>query len=110
MKNRDLFVRDPAVTPLMNNGQARIDDGRSDQERNTLREELSNFVCEGQYADGTLRIFESFLGQLGSTSQPAAWVSGFQPLGGRKNAAGCRVYAASHRRAAFGLPLAGGTR
>ena len=81
MKNRDIFVRDPAVTPLMNNGQARIDDGMTDQERHTLREELSNFVCEGQYADGTLRILESFLGQLGGTSQPAAWVSGFYGSG-----------------------------
>ena len=81
MKNRELFVRDPAITPLMNNGQARIDDGMTDQERHTLREELSNFVCEGQYADGTLRILESFLGQLGGTSQPAAWVSGFYGCG-----------------------------
>lgn len=81
MKNRDLFLRDPAVTPLMNNGQARIDDGMTDQERQTLREELSNFVCEGQYADGTLRILESFLGHLGGTSQPAAWVSGFYGSG-----------------------------
>ena len=80
-KNRDLFVRDPAVAALMNNGQARINDGMTDQERKTLREELSNFVCEGQYADGTLRILESFLGSLGGTSQAAAWVSGFYGSG-----------------------------
>lgn len=79
--NRELFVRDPAVTPLMNNGQARIDDRLTAQERRTLREELANFVCEGQYADGTLRILESFLSHLGGTSQPAAWVSGFYGSG-----------------------------
>jgi len=79
--NRELFVRDPAVTPLMNNGQARIDDGLTEQEWDTLREELSNFVCEGQYADGTLRIIESFLSHLGGTSQAAAWVSGFYGSG-----------------------------
>jgi len=81
MKNRELFVRDPAVTPLMNNGQARIDDGLTEQERQTLREELSNFVCKGQYSDGTLRILESFINHLGGTNQPAAWVSGFYGSG-----------------------------
>lgn len=80
-KNRELFQRDPATTPLMNNGQARIDDGQTDRERKTLREELSHFVCEGQYADGTLRILESFLAHLGDTNQPAAWVSGFYGSG-----------------------------
>jgi len=79
--NRELFIRDPVATPLMNNGQARIDDGLTEQERRTLREELENFVCEGQYADGTLRILESFLRHLGGTSQPAAWVSGFYGSG-----------------------------
>lgn len=79
--NRELFVRDPAVTPLMNNGQARIDDGLTEQERKTLREELANFVCEGQYSSGSLRILESFLNHLGGTSQPAAWVSGFYGSG-----------------------------
>lgn len=81
MKNRELFERDPAVARLMNNGQARIDDGTTDKERETLYEELSNFVCEGQYASGMLRIIESFLTNLGNTSQPAAWVSGFYGSG-----------------------------
>jgi len=77
MKNRELFQRDPAVARLMNNGQARITDGMTDKEFETLREELSNFVCEGQYASGMQRILDSYLGNLGNTSQPAAWVSGF---------------------------------
>jgi len=77
VKNREIFLRDPAATELMNDGQARIDEGQSDQERRTLREELSHFVCEGQYARGMLRILESFQKHLGGTSQPAAWVSGF---------------------------------
>jgi len=81
MKNRELFERDPAVARLMNNGQARIDDGTTHKERETLYEELSNFVCEGQYASGMLRIIESFLTNLGNTSQPAAWVSGFYGSG-----------------------------
>ncbi len=81
MRNRDIFLRDPATAKLMNNGQARINHDLSSQERATLREELTNFVCEGQYADGTIRILESFLGQIGSTNQPAAWVSGFYGSG-----------------------------
>ena len=81
MKNRDIFLRDPATAKLMNNGQARINDGMTAQEWDTLREELSNFVCEGQYADGMLRILEAFLGRVGSTGQSGAWVSGFYGSG-----------------------------
>ncbi|MBP7937491.1 MAG: BREX system P-loop protein BrxC [Phycisphaerae bacterium] len=81
MKNRELFVRDPAVSELINNGQARITEGRTEQERRVLREELSHFVCEGKYADGIIRMLESFLGNLGSSQQPAAWVSGFYGSG-----------------------------
>jgi hypothetical protein len=85
MKNREIFLRDPATARLMNNGQARISEGGTPQERETLqkelREELSNFVCEGQYADGMLRIMDSFLGHVGGTNQPAAWVSGFYGSG-----------------------------
>ena len=77
MKNRDLFQRDPTAEKLLNDGQARIEDALSDRERKTLRWELANFACEGQYAEGLLRILHSYLKNLGSTSQPAAWVSGF---------------------------------
>ena len=68
MNNRELFQRDPIAASLMNNGQARIDDARTARERETLREELSNFVCEGQYADGMLRILDSYLQNIGNTS------------------------------------------
>lgn len=81
LNNRDLFLRDPATTRLMNNGQARIVDGMTEREMQTLREELANFVCEGQYADGMRRILESFLAHVGGTNQPAAWVSGFYGSG-----------------------------
>jgi hypothetical protein len=77
MKNRELFLRDPASSALMNNGQARINDGQTEQELLTLKEELTNFVCEGQYEDGAIRILESYIRHFGGTSQPAAWVSGF---------------------------------
>jgi len=77
MKNRELFLRDPASSALMNNGQARINDGQTELELQTLREELINFVCEGQYEDGAIRILDSYIRHFGGTSQPAAWVSGF---------------------------------
>ena len=81
MKNREIFLRDPATAKLMNNGQARISDGMTGQEWATLREELSNFVCEGQYADGMMRILEAFLGRVRGTDQSGAWVSGFYGSG-----------------------------
>jgi len=81
MKNRELFVRDPATSELINNGQARISEGKTEQERKVLRDELSHFVCEGKYADGTIRMLESYLGNLGGSQQPAAWVSGFYGSG-----------------------------
>ena len=71
MKNREIFLRDPATAKLMNNGQARINDGMTAQEWATLRDELSNFVCEGQYADGMVRILEAFLGRVGGTECPS---------------------------------------
>jgi len=77
MKNSSLFVRDPASSALMNNGQARINDGKTELEQQTLREELANFVCEGQYEDGAVRILESYIRHFDGTSQPASWVSGF---------------------------------
>ncbi len=65
----------------MNNGQARLADTGTDKERAELIAELQNFVCEGQYADGLIRIVDSFLHHIGGTNQPAAWVSGFYGSG-----------------------------
>jgi hypothetical protein len=73
---RDLLQRSPSL-PLVNQGQARIADKRDERAMAELQAELSTFVCEGQYADGLARIIESFLKNLGHTSQQAAWVSGF---------------------------------
>jgi len=77
MKIKDTLQRDPAVHPLINQGQARISDDRSDRTLAELRGELETFVCEGQYADGIQKITRSFLDNLGKTSQRGAWVSGF---------------------------------
>lgn len=81
MKNRELFQRDPAVSKLLNDGVAAVREAASDKEMETLRYELEHFVCEGQYEDGLIRILESYLGNVNSTTQPAAWVSGFYGSG-----------------------------
>lgn len=77
MKIKDVLQRDPSTHPLVNQGQARISDKSDDKVRDELRGELSTFVCEGQYAEGIIKILRSFLANLNSTSQKAAWVSGF---------------------------------
>lgn len=77
MTNRDLFQKDPLDNRLRNDGVARISSEGSAQEEATLRYELESFVCEGQYADGLIRILEAFTKGLASTSQQAVWVSGF---------------------------------
>lgn len=72
----DVLDRDPRGNRLFNNGQARI--GSSEDE---TREELKHFVCDGRYADGIVRIVESFIKDIGKSSQQAGWVSGFYGSG-----------------------------
>lgn len=81
MNNRDIFLRDPAATKLLNDGVAAVTEGVSPKEIETLRYELEHFVCEGQYKDGLIRVLESFLGNVDSTSQAAPWLSGFYGSG-----------------------------
>jgi len=81
MKNKELFQRDPTTSKLLNDGVAAVKDAVTEQEIETLRYELSHFVCEGQYKDGIVRILESYVGNIGSASQLAAWISGFYGSG-----------------------------
>jgi hypothetical protein len=81
MKNKELFQRDPTTSKLLNDGVAAVKDAVTEQERETLRYELSHFVCEGQYKDGIVRILESYVGSISSASQLAAWISGFYGSG-----------------------------
>ncbi len=77
MKIKETLQRDPGTYPLVNQGQARIADRTTDRERQELQGELSTFVCEGEYAEGIIRILDSFLTGQSQTSQKGAWVSGF---------------------------------
>ena len=81
MKNKELFQRDPTTSKLLNDGVAAVKDAVTEQERETLRYELSHFVCEGQYKDGIVRILESYVGNINSATQLAAWISGFYGSG-----------------------------
>ncbi|MDX0695439.1 BREX system P-loop protein BrxC [Sinorhizobium medicae] len=72
----EVLDRDPRQNRLINNGQARIGSDETES-----RGELESFVCEGRYADGIVRIVESFVRDLGKSSQQASWVSGFYGSG-----------------------------
>jgi hypothetical protein len=75
---RDTLLRDPAKEGLVNNGQARISNELADDRvLAELRGELSTFVCEGQYAEGMIKILSSYLANRSQTNQKATWVSGF---------------------------------
>jgi len=56
---------------------AKVTSGQSASELETLRYELSNFVCGGQYTDGLTRILSAYLAHLDKSEQPDVWVSGF---------------------------------
>ena len=77
IRNKELFQRDPTQTKLLNDGVAAVKDASTPQELETLRYELSHFVCEGQYKEGIIRILESYIANITSASQPAVWISGF---------------------------------
>src|SRR5690606_30747177 len=77
MQNAEIYKHPPHQFKLLNNGFAKVSDGRTAEELRTLRYELETFVCEGQYESGLRRILETYLQNLLSPEQPAAWVSGF---------------------------------
>ncbi|MBK9494691.1 MAG: BREX system P-loop protein BrxC [Xanthomonadales bacterium] len=78
MINRSLYFRDPTTLELLNNGVSKVSEiGRDAGQIRTLRFELLNFVCDGEYARGMERILSAYLGGLGKAEQRAVWVSGF---------------------------------
>lgn len=82
MLNRDTFQTNPAVYRLANQGVAKISFPPTPEAMDTLRGELSTFVCDGAYANGLARILEGFLGSVGKGSgAPAVWISGFYGSG-----------------------------
>ena len=64
--NRDVYERDPSLNRLLNQGVAKVTSGVDEHELETLRYEITNFVCDGQYAKGLERILRSYLTEPGS--------------------------------------------
>ena len=77
MMNLEIYEKDPRTHTLLNQGVAKVTSGQSSAELDTLRYELTNFVCDGQYAEGLSRILSTYLGHLDKSEQPGVWVSGF---------------------------------
>lgn len=78
MKNRELYLKDPLAFELLNNGVSKVAEiGQDSQQLKTLRFELENFVCDGEYARGLERILSAYLDGLNKPEQQAVWVSGF---------------------------------
>ncbi len=78
MKNREVYWRDPLTAELLNNGVSKVAEIENDPEQvKTLRFELENFVCDGEYARGLERILKAYLDGLNREEQKAVWVSGF---------------------------------
>src|SRR5436309_416189 len=82
MKNREIYDEDPRTNTLLNQGVAKVNTPESDPEGkarwlDTLRFELTKFVCDGQYAEGLTRILTTYLSDLDKSEQPGVWVSGF---------------------------------
>lgn len=77
MMNLEIYEKDPCTHTLLNQGVAKVTSGQSSAELDTLRYELTNFVCDGQYAEGLSRILSTYLGHLDKSEQPGVWVSGF---------------------------------
>ena len=75
-RNRDLFVKDPLSWTIANDGVS----SNNVEDLDTLRYELTTFVCEGEYQTGLAKILQGYLDNLGK-EQKAAWVSGFYGSG-----------------------------
>lgn len=81
MLNRHVYEKDPDKNKLLNQGVAKVTSGLSESELQTLRFELTNFVCDGQYQEGLNRILRTYLTNLDQTEQLGVWVSGFYGSG-----------------------------
>ena len=78
----EVYDEDPRTNTLLNQGVAKVNSPEADPESKarwleTLRYELTNFVCDGQYAEGLVRILSTYLAHLDKSEQPGVWVSGF---------------------------------
>lgn len=78
LKNYDIFVKDPRSSKLPNEGVAKV---KGAADARIVGEELSMFVCEGQYTMGLEMVLRTFLNNVEKEQQPAVWISGFYGSG-----------------------------
>jgi hypothetical protein len=81
MKNRDIYLKDPSIQKLVNEGVANVNDDTTSAALAVLRYELETFVCDGQYEKGMEHILETYLKNINQAQQPAVWISGFYGSG-----------------------------
>ncbi|BBO87498.1 BREX system P-loop protein BrxC [Desulfosarcina ovata] len=81
MKNRDIYLKDPSIQKLVNEGVANVNDDMTSEALEVLRYELETFVCDGQYEKGMEHILETYLKNIEQAQQPAVWISGFYGSG-----------------------------
>lgn len=81
LKNREVFLRDPLITSIPNDGVTKVVEPRSESDWKVLRYELGSFVCKGEYELGLDRILSAFLTNISRPQQQAVWVSGFYGSG-----------------------------
>ena len=77
MNNREVYLKDPSTTKLVNEGVASVSEETTSLALTVLRYELETFVCEGQYQRGLEHILETYLKNIDQAQQPAVWISGF---------------------------------
>ena len=82
MLNLEVFHKDPKTYRIANEGVARMPfPPAPGAPTETLRDELSTFITDGEFGRGLLRILESFRTGLGHGSQKSVWISGFYGSG-----------------------------
>jgi len=81
MNNKQVYLKDPSITKLVNEGVVNVNDEYTNQALAVLRYELETFVCDGQYEKGLENILETYLKNISQAQQPAVWVSGFYGSG-----------------------------
>ncbi|MGK5095513.1 BREX system P-loop protein BrxC [Deltaproteobacteria bacterium TL4] len=77
MNNRDIYLKDPTLRKLVNEGVASV----NDLNEHVLRYELETFVCSGQYQKGISHILRTYMDNIRASQQPGVWVSGFYGSG-----------------------------
>lgn len=81
MTNREVYAKDPLANKILNDGWANVSEALTEDERRTLRWELQNFQCDGEYARGLERILRTYLDNLYQPQQPGVWISGWYGSG-----------------------------